>query len=100
MNLMDISDAKNVIKDLQEKPFICGQNTIETESGYVIKKKLTNADRIRSMCDEELAEFIKGLSEHCLAGIGACDCSGVNMQPCYEACGKMARKWLQSEVEE
>ena len=54
---MDASDAKNVIKDLQEKPFICGQNTIETESGYVIKKKLTNADRIRSMCDEELEAY-------------------------------------------
>ena len=65
----------------------------------ICEKPKTNADRIRSMSDEELAEFIKGLSEHCLAGIGACDCSGVNMQPCYEACGEMARKWLQSEVE-
>ena len=55
--VMDVSDVKNVIKDLQEKPFICGQNTIETESGYVIKKKLTNADRIRSMCDEELEAY-------------------------------------------
>ena len=72
----------------------CKQNAVDK---YI---RMTNADRIRSMSDEELAEFIKGLSEHCLAGIGACDCSGVNMQPCYEACGKMARKWIQSEVEE
>lgn len=60
----------------------------------------TNADRIRSMTDEELAEIIVGLSEHCLAGIGACDCSGVKTQPCYEVCGEITRKWLQQEVEE
>lgn len=72
----------------------CKQNAVDKYT------RMTNADRIRSMSDEELAEFIKGLSEHCLAGIGECDCSGVNTQPCYEVCGKMARKWLQSEVEE
>ena len=27
-------------------------------SGYAIKRKQTNADRIRSMTDEELAEFL------------------------------------------
>ena len=64
------------------------------------KKPKTNADRIRSMNDKELAEFIAGLSEHCLAGIGACDCSSIEVQPCYEVCEEVARKWLQSEVEE
>ncbi|MDY5102643.1 MAG: hypothetical protein SPE81_06055 [Agathobacter sp.] len=64
------------------------------------QKPMTNADRIRSMTDEELAEIIVGLSAHCLAGIGACDCSAVKTQPCYEVCGEITRKWLQSEVEE
>lgn len=61
---------------------------------------ISNADRIRSMSDKELEELIVGLCTHCLAGIGACDCSGAKTQPCYEACGEITRKWLQSEVEE
>lgn len=61
--------------------------------------KQTNADRIRSMNDEELAEFITGLNEHCLAGIGACDCSHIETSPCYKVCKTVAMQWLQSEVE-
>ena len=56
----------------------------------------TNADRIRNMSDEELVELIAGLSKHCLAGIGECDCSA------YETCTNCnveVRKWLQSEAE-
>ena len=56
----------------------------------------TNADRIRNMSDEELVELITGLSKHCLAGIGECDCSA------YETCTNCnveVRKWLQSEAE-
>ena len=56
----------------------------------------TNADRIRSMTDEELVELITGLSKHCLAGIGERDCSA------YETCTNCnveVRKWLQSEAE-
>ena len=63
-------------------------------------KPKTNADRIRAMTDEELAKLISGLSEHCLAGIGACDCSNIETHPCYEVCEEIARNWLQSEVEE
>ena len=58
--------------------------------------KQTNADRIRNMSDEELVELITGLSKHCLAGIGECDCSA------YETCTNCnveVRKWLQSEAE-
>lgn len=59
--------------------------------------KQTNADRIRNMSDEELTEFITGLSKHCLAGIGKCDCSA------YETCDNCnveVKKWLQSEAKE
>lgn len=56
------------------------------------KKPKTNADRIRSMSDEELAEFICGASickpDYC---------------PAYECCMKTEygdmEKWLQSEAE-
>ena len=56
----------------------------------------TNADRIRNMSDEELVELITGLSKHCLAGIGECDCS--THQTCTN-CNVEVRKWLQSEAE-
>ena len=66
--MMDVKDARKIIKDLSEKTFICSEHCIETESGYVIttkekrkyarSKKQTNADRIRNMSDEELAEWL------------------------------------------
>lgn len=56
----------------------------------------TNGDRVRRMNDEELAEFIKDLSEHCLAGIGEVNCS--NQITC-ENCKITALNWLQKEVE-
>lgn len=55
-----------------------------------------NSDMIRKMTDEELAEFIKDLSEHCLAGIGEVNCS--NQITC-ENCKITALNWLQKEVE-
>lgn len=57
----------------------------------------TNADRIRNMSDEELAEFLDIVGED---GISSqytnvpCDC-------CYEKteCSKCWKEWLQSEAE-
>ena len=43
---------------------------------------ITNADRIRSMSDEELADFIRELNEE------------------YIDCKDIVLEWLQSEVEE
>lgn len=60
-------------------------------------KRATNADRIRAMSDEELAEFIKELNECCLAGAGMVDCS--NNTNCID-CKCVVLEWLQSEVEE
>ena len=59
-------------------------------------KKQTNADKIRNMTDEELAEFIEGLSNHCLAGLGEVNCSE---QITCENCKTTALTWLQKEVE-
>lgn len=58
---------------------------------------MTNADRIRNMSDEELAEFLNGVEEY---GISSqyidvpCDC-------CCEktACDECWKEWLQSEAE-
>ena len=62
----------------------------------LVDVKATNADRIRNMSDEELVELIAGLSKHCLAGIGECDCS--TYETCKN-CNVEVRKWLQSEAE-
>ena len=62
----------------------------------IVEKKETNADRIRNMSDEELTEFITGLSKHCLAVIGKCDCSA--HKTCNN-CNVEVKKWLQSEAE-
>lgn len=36
---MDIKDANKVIQNLQTKPYICSENTMELDNGYVIAKK-------------------------------------------------------------
>ena len=66
------------------------------------KKTKTNADRIRSMSDEELAEFISKVNRTCivdvLGGDTQCDYEDVNCTECKaKFCG--IQKWLQSEVE-
>ena len=58
---------------------------------------MTQADRIRSMSDEELAEFTRELNEVCLAGAGKVDCS--KNKDCID-CKRIVLEWLQSEVEE
>ena len=63
---------------------------------YTHRNIKTNADRIRSMSDEELADFIIELNESCLAGAGMVDCS--NNTDCID-CKGIVLEWLQSEVE-
>ena len=60
-------------------------------------KRATNADRIRKMSDEELAEFIKELNDCCLAGAGKVDCS---MNRDCTHCKLVVLDWLKSEAEE
>ena len=60
-------------------------------------KVITNADRIRSMSDEELAEFLsdfKDCAKDCLVGKGVKDCSEI----C--ATSEALRMWLQQPTEE
>ena len=63
----------------------------------ICEKPKTNADKIRSMTDEELAAFIRELNECCLAGAGMVDCS--RNEDCID-CEGVVLEWLQSEVEE
>lgn len=65
-------------------------------------ERMTNADKIRSMSDEELAEFISKVNRTCivdaLGGDTQCDYEDVNCTECKaKFCG--IQKWLQSEVE-
>lgn len=39
---MDREDAKKVVKALQEKPFVCGANFIETDEYFITKKEKEN----------------------------------------------------------
>lgn len=91
--MMDINDAKAVIKGLQEKPFICSENAIETNNGFVIKRipqKYSKADKIRSMNDEELAEYLYRMA--------LCSLTTVKIDNKEIAMPKLL-KWLQSEAE-
>lgn len=71
-------------------------NSRDNEPCCRCDSRQTNADRIRNMSDEELTEFITGLSKHCLAGIGKCDCSAYKT---CDNCNVEVKKWLQSEAE-
>lgn len=71
-------DFPNTLKELQR----------EIEIDY----KPTNADRIRSMSDEELAMNMMCPNEN---GLGAIECDKSDSCNCYEC----ILKWLQSEVE-
>lgn len=37
--MMDITDARKVIENLQTRPFFCSDDHIELDNGYVIMKK-------------------------------------------------------------
>ena len=63
----------------------------------IVKVPMTNADRIRAMSDEELAEFLsdfKDCAGDCLVGRGVKDCSGI----C--ATRETLKMWLQQPAEE
>ena len=67
----------------------CKQNAIDKY------KRMTNADKIRSMSDAELFNFLKD-SDFCLAKNNELDCS--SFETCNE-CHNLLKTWLQSESE-
>lgn len=88
----DECNNANICLDHIEFPSLGG-----CTSGMPDRKVITNADRIRNMSDEELAEFLDIVGED---GISSqvcdipCDC-------CCEKteCSKCWEDWLQSEAE-
>lgn len=100
-NLYNLSDENDVIVG-KWCPKINNSPDVETERECVHYNRMTNADRIRSMSDEELAEFISKVNRTCivdaLGGDTQCDDEDVNCTECKDKfCG--IQKWLQSEVE-
>ena len=65
----------------------CKQNSVDKY------KRMSQADRIRAMSDEDLAMNMMCPNEN---GIGEIECDKSNNCNCYEC----ILKWLQSEVEE
>ena len=62
------------------------------------KKPQTNADRIRSMTDEELAEMLSTVSQHCVVYLS--DKINCRHSNCDTGCKNNIKKWLQKEMEE
>lgn len=74
-----------------------GHNPRITACSHFSKRKQTNADRIRSMSDEELADFINDAEYGFLDRPGMCDvCDHHRVKDCL-ACWLA---WLKSPVEE
>lgn len=71
------------------------KNGIHPE-GYAVTRKKINADRIRSMTDEELALAIMCPAEYDLNFNKNEKCNGEMNKNCYEC----SLKWLQEESEE
>ena len=81
---------------------VCAKYSANGDLSYCVQAPCpdetpSNADRIRSMSDEELAEFLsdfKDCAKDCLVGKGVKDCSGI----C--ATSETLRMWLQQPEEE
>lgn len=61
------------------------------------EKPHTNADRIRSMTDEELAEMLSTMSQHCVVYLS--DKINCRHSNCDTGCKNNIKKWLQKEME-
>ena len=73
-------------------------NLVEAVQNYEAEKcpyKKTNADRIRAMSDEELAEII---SSNTLTG--ACNDFGIPHKKCRHNCKECVLTWLQQPAKE
>ena len=96
-NLYNLSDENDVIVG-KWCPKISDSPDVEAERECGYYKRMTRADRIRSMSDEKLAELLDSVDN---GGIRALDVD----YPCDECtqktkCEDCFKEWLQSEVEE
>lgn len=91
---MKCKECKNadICLDHREEKWLFG-----CTSGEPDRRVATNADRIRSMTDEELADI---LFSHCVEHIGTGRCRSAirNFTDRYD-CNKCVLEWLRSESE-
>jgi hypothetical protein len=94
-----ISDAHNIDRDSALKYFadmLTAFTEVATIQNY--DSKQTNADRIRSMTDKELAEMLSVVSQHCVVYLS--DHIDCRHSRCESSCKSNIKKWLQKESEE
>ena len=99
---MDIDEYKNSMPRCKDctgfgwgECKTAGENEVACKD-FERKPKLTNADRIRQMTDEELSAFLGGIADNC--SYNTCDNC-----PMYGACVDVPLsrdKWLKQEVSE
>jgi hypothetical protein len=82
-----------------------GNNNVKDYPPYLDypkpRKPITEADRIRSMTDEELAEFAAGTGQGCAPGKNLVECSFEHKDGPVEAdCRKCWLDWLKEEAKE
>ncbi len=71
-------------------------NPRDNEPCYRCDSKQTNADRIRNMSDEELAEFLSENTSYYYCGVR---CKDRTNSPTESSCNFRWLEWLQSEAE-
>ena len=79
-----------------EKINDCPHEDIERDCEHYAP--MTNADRIRSMTDKELAEMLSVVSQHCVVYLS--DHIDCRHSRCESSCKSNIKKWLQKESEE
>ena len=96
-NLYNLSNKDDVIVG-KWCPKINDSPHLDMERDCKHYKAMTNADRIRSMTDEELAEMLSTVSHHCVVYLS--DKINCRHSSCDTGCKNNIRKWSQEESEE
>lgn len=83
---MDTKDAHKVIENLQTRPYICSENTIELDNGYVIAKK----EYFQELQEARERQIPK---KPICDGLYACpNCHTIMLQGAFEARGKCCKE--------
>ena len=87
----------------ERPPVVCTYATSSTDTVLITGQK-TNADKIRSMSDEELAKFLRELTDcvRCTAWDKEKHGDVWNQRPCYTGeipCKEMWLRWMKEEAE-
>lgn len=83
---------------MPDKPRFIADHLIANGVTVQVKPQ-TNADRIRAMTDEELAEFLSKFDPHCCNCPAYSVCSGCSSTPPRD-CAYWYEEWIQQPVKE